>query len=197
MSIRFEISTEPELLKSYYHIRQACFRKDLGLSGFDGSEDQYDRLGSILIARDGDHCIGGMRISGSTPQQRVQLPVEHQVPQVRRLINRITGPDSSYCQWTRLAILSEYRSMELMKQLCEAVYIASTELGYQLSFNIAGHLQARLYKQIYSSLGYDHQIAKDIQVNAEDGFDGLPHQLSVTRLQPLNRSLQPKIRLAS
>ena len=67
MSITFELCQDPQLLQQYYQLRQDCFRRELGLPDFDGSEDESDRKGQILIARIGDRCVGGARIAPGSP----------------------------------------------------------------------------------------------------------------------------------
>jgi hypothetical protein len=50
LSIEFKVSHEPDLLRQYYSLRERCFRQELGLPDFDGSEEQQDRQGIILLA---------------------------------------------------------------------------------------------------------------------------------------------------
>ena len=38
---------------------------------------------------------------------------------------------------------------------------------------------ARLYKRLFSVLGYRYDIVRDLRIPAEAGFDGLPHLLGV------------------
>ena len=77
MSIVFEFSKKENLLKEYYKLREECFRKELGLDAFDGAEDRFDQTGNILIIRDGDTCIGGVRITGCSLVTRSEMPLEH------------------------------------------------------------------------------------------------------------------------
>ena len=56
------------LLEQYYDLREKCFRKELGLPDFDGGEDERDLQGEIVIARQGDRCVGGARIANGSPR---------------------------------------------------------------------------------------------------------------------------------
>ena len=67
MAIEFIESRDPALLEQYYQLRQTCFRKELGIPDFDGSEDELDRQSSILLAIQDGRCIGGARISPHVP----------------------------------------------------------------------------------------------------------------------------------
>ncbi|MFC6668979.1 hypothetical protein [Marinobacterium aestuariivivens] len=184
MSIRFELSKEPHLLAQYYDIREACFRKELGLDSFDGSEDEDDRKGHVLIARDGDCCIGGARISGSTPGDPARLPVESDDFILEELFPELQRQRLSYCQWTRLAILPRYRTTEVLRAQCLALIKGSAELNYGYAFNVTGTVRARLYRRLHKNLGYDYEICDHIHIPADEEFTNLEHLLSVAFIKP-------------
>ena len=50
MPIEFKLTQDPHLLGQYYALREQCFREELGLPDFDGSEEECDRKGQILLA---------------------------------------------------------------------------------------------------------------------------------------------------
>ncbi|WP_372742561.1 hypothetical protein, partial [Neptunomonas sp.] len=109
-NIHFELTKNPQHLNDYYKIREECFRTDLLLTAFDGSEDQHDKEGYILIARDGDRCIGGARINGCSPKADTRLPIENDDFIIKDLFPDLSLEKHAYCQWTRLALLPEYRT---------------------------------------------------------------------------------------
>jgi hypothetical protein len=189
MSIRFEISKEPHLLAQYYRIREACFRQQLGIDSFDGSEDEDDRAGHILIARDGDRCIGGARISGTTPTDPAQLPMECSTFILEEHFPELGQQTLSYCQWTRLALLPEYRTTEVLRAQCLALIKCSADLNYSYAFNVAGTARARLYRRLHKNLGYDYEICDHIDIPAEREFADLEHLLSVAFIKPEAKSL--------
>ncbi|MEQ8514440.1 MAG: hypothetical protein RIC38_02435, partial [Chromatocurvus sp.] len=65
MQLQFTLMPTDRQKGAYFRIREACFRDDLQLTGFDGREDAWDRCSHILVALDGSRCIGGVRISGN------------------------------------------------------------------------------------------------------------------------------------
>ena len=69
LAIEFKLSRDPQLLQQYYDLRERCYRKELGIPDFDGSEDADDQRGRILLAIENGRCIGGARVS-----PRVHLP---------------------------------------------------------------------------------------------------------------------------
>ncbi|RDE24343.1 hypothetical protein DV711_01765 [Motiliproteus coralliicola] len=180
MSIHFQLATEPAKRLQYFNIRQFCFRNDLGLYSFDGSEDQYDREGEILLIMEGNQCIGGARLSGSLDP--VPLPLEHEGLNIQQLFPNISGTDTPYCQWTRLAVHPSKRTPQLMAETAKTMLEIALVKGYQYSFCVSGRSQARLYKRLYNNLGYDYRIMEQIEVPEEPGFKGLPHLLSICDL---------------
>jgi hypothetical protein len=189
MSIRFEFSKDPNLLAQYYQIREACFRQQLGIDSFDGSEDVHDRAGHILIARDGDRCIGGARISGTAPINPARLPMECDDFILEEHFPELTQQGISYCQWTRLALLPEHRTTEVLRAQCLALIKGSAELNYSYAFNVAGTIRARLYRRLHTTLGYGYEICNHISIPAEDGFTNLEHLLSVAAIKPETNGL--------
>ena len=59
MSIEFKLSRDPHLLQQYYDLREQCYREELGIPDFDGSEELDDQRGHILLAIENGRCIGG------------------------------------------------------------------------------------------------------------------------------------------
>ena len=52
-------------------------------------------------------------------------------------------------------------------------------LGFTYSLVVTDINRARLYKRLFSVLGYRYDIVRDLRIPAEAGFDGLPHLLGV------------------
>ena len=94
----------------------------------------------------------------------------------------LPGPrlaETSFCQWGRLALDPAYRTPEMLRRYCNAMIEASRELGYAYSVVVTDINRARLYKRLFSVLGYHYDIVHGLRIPAEAGFDGLPHLLGV------------------
>ncbi|MCW8884475.1 MAG: GNAT family N-acetyltransferase [Motiliproteus sp.] len=179
MEVCFELTTDPALLQQYYEIRQECFRRELGVRSFDGGEDSYDLTGDILIVRDGDRCVGGVRLTGSTANNPYLLPMECNGFLVLKQFPQIAKSGKGYCQFTRLALLPEYRSMDVMRRLTDAMINVAIDKGYSYVFSISGLNRCRLYRRFFQNAGYDNEILNDVSLKIESGFQGLEHLLSV------------------
>lgn len=182
MAIVYELSNDPFLLSQYYKIREACFRTELGLSLFDGGEDQHDVPGQILIIREGDVCLGGVRVSGCLPEEFGWLPVENPEFQLRDACSDFLLQSDGYCQWSRLAIRPECRNRVDVLHLCEKLIETALSQGYLYSFYITGSARTRLFQKLHLKLGCKYEVLHDVSLPVEEGFESLPHLLSVARL---------------
>ncbi len=171
-------------LEQYYQIRQECFRQELGIRTFDGSEDDFDRSGCLLIALDQGRCVGGARLSISTPESPQLLPLEINGFMLQELFPDIARNRESYSQWTRLALLPEYRTPALLQQIALMLIRQAKRLGCSYAFNVAGMSRARLYQRLHRIQGYNYEIIRDLKIPSEGSFIGLEHLLSVGYLKP-------------
>lgn len=182
MSVSFELSREPRMLQQYYRIREQCFRSELGVAGFDGGEDCYDGLSDVLVIRDGDRCIGGVRMLDPSKLPGHRLPFEAGDVDIRRYLSIEQEPLSQYCQWSRLAIDPKYRNKVDLLQFCNALTESAKNKGFLYSLYISEGIRTRLFMKLHKKLGFDYHILEDVEVPVENGFDQFKHLLSVARL---------------
>jgi hypothetical protein len=169
LSIEFRLSRDPCLLRQYYDLRERCFREELGLPDFDGSEEACDRQGRILLAIANGKCVGGARISA-------EAPLQHQVNELE--VNR-----EACCTWERFVFEPAVRSVELIRGFCASLIEESRAMGYQQAVVLSSLRNARFYRQCHSALGVEFRIYRHAPHYARDTFAGLEHYLSVAHLQ--------------
>ncbi len=183
MSVNFEISNDTALLERYYKIREECYRRELGVRSFDGSEDTFDRTGKILIVKDGDRCVGGARLSSSTSTNPGLLPMEKNGFLILREFPELAQSGKGYCQWTRLALLPEYRTTKMLRMMTQEMINEVISQGYSYSFGISGLNRSRLYRRLHQAAGYSYEIRRDVKIQEEGAFAGLEHLLSIGYLE--------------
>lgn len=187
MSITFEFSKQDDLLEQYYWLREECFRKELKLDAFNGREDIYDQTGNILIVRDGDVCVGGVRITGCSLFNQTLTPLESKGLNLNKVLPQLDLPLAPYCQHERLVLRPEYRKTEIFRAVCKAVMRGCASLGYHYAFNVTGLKRARLYKRVHSGLGYSYKIYDHLDLPVEKGFSHLEHLLSIAFIPEAER----------
>ena len=171
MSIEFKLTRDAELLGQYYQLRQQCFREELGLSNFDGSEEQQDREGQILLAIQDGRCIGGARISPT-----LSLQSQTQLLEI--------APETC-CMWERLVFDPIVRTLQLMRDFCARLIEVSRDTGYHHAMVLSSLRNARFYRQCHSAIGVRFQIHRHVPHCAQGAFAGLEHYLSVAQLQDI------------
>jgi len=185
--ITFEFSKCDQMLEQYYWLREECFRKELGLEAFDGAEDIYDQNGKILIVRDGDTCVGGVRITGCSLFGQSLMPLEQKGLDITQMLPQLALPLAPYCQWERLVLRPEYRGIDMLRGICQALIRGCASLGYHYAFNVTGIKRARLYKRVHSNLGYDYEIYNQLKMPVESEFAHLEHLLSIAFIPEAER----------
>jgi hypothetical protein len=168
LSITFELCRESRLLEQYYDLREKCFRKELGLPDFDGGEDERDLQGEIVIARQGDRCVGGARIANGSPLDG----------QLRDLA---LNPGAS-CMWERFVIDPALRSLQLIRDFVGHLIEYSRKAGYHYAAILSSMRNARFYRQCHSALKVDFKIHDHVPDFSKGAFSGLEHYLSVSYL---------------
>jgi len=178
LSIEFKVSTDSRALGQYYSLRERCFRQELGLVGFDGSEDEQDRQGLIVLALKDGHCVGGARISShiTLTSQLELLELDH----------------STCCMWERFVIDPAVRTVYLVREFVAHLIQISRDSGYQNAMVLSSLRNARFYRRCHTALGVGFQIHRSVPHCAQGAFAGLEHYLSVAHLehwQPLRLAI--------
>ncbi len=169
MAIEFKLTRNPQLLSQYYELREACYRKELGLPDFDGSEDVQDLRGSVLLAVEAGRCVGGARI----------VPTGESRAHLRRL--GVRGGTS--CQWERFVFAPEVRSVPLIRDFVDALITWSCDVGYDHAIVLSSLRNARFYRQCHTALGVGFKIHRQVPHCIQSEFAGLEHYLSVSYLR--------------
>ena len=168
MSIEFKLTRDPHLLEQYYALREQCFREELGLSDFDGSEEECDRNGHILLAIKAGRCIGGARISPTVT--------------LKSQIQQLDLTQGACCSWERFVFDPAVRTVEMIRDFCAYLIHFSRETGYHHAMVLSSLRNARFYRQCHSAVGIPFKIHRHVPHSAQGAFAGLEHYLSVAHL---------------
>lgn len=168
MAIEFLVTEEEELLSQYYALRERCFRAELGLPDFDGSEEELDRQGQILLAIQDGKCVGGARISA-----RLVLPSKAQSLELSQ---------DTCCMWERFVIDPTVRKLPVIRAFIGQLVDVSRESGYRHAMVLSSLCNARFYRRCLASLDVGYEIQRHVPHCAQGSFAGLEHYLSVASL---------------
>ena len=168
MPIEFKLTREPHLLEQYYALREQCFREELGLPDFDGSEEECDRKGHILLAIQDGRCIGGARISSTVT--------------LKSQIQQLDLTQGACCMWERFVFDPAVRTVQMIRNFCAYLIHYSRETGYHHAMVLSSLRNARFYRQCHHAVGVPFKIHRHVPHSAQGAFAGLEHYLSVAHL---------------
>ena len=177
MNLSISPTRDPDLLDDYYELRQRCFRRELGVVDFDGSEDSWDRCSDILIAQSNGRCVGGARITVSSAEHRRRLPVEAKGMMLCDRLPTLQLAERSYAQVTRLAVSEKERSQDMLRALGSAIMDHAIAQGCDYLFGISGMARSRIYRRIFRARGFEYTIHTGVPVAVSAAFRRLPHYL--------------------
>lgn len=169
MPLEFKITRDSQVLDQYYELREKCFRSELGLTSFDGSQEEQDKRPQILVALENDRrVVGGVRISShiTLSSQLEELGLNQEMS----------------CMWERFAIDPVMRTLSMFREFSSALIDASRDTGYEHAMVLSSILNARFYRRCHSAIGVKFQIHRHVPHCAEGAFSGLEHYLSVAHL---------------
>ena len=184
MQVVYEFTKDPQLLEQYYLLREQCYREELKLSDFNGAEEAADRDGQILIARDGDICLGGARITCGASDDSTNLSLTELMPELGL-------KHGSFCMWERLSLSKELREYNRQKEFCAHLINASWTLGYDYAFMVSSIRNARFYRLCHSVLDVTYRIFNQVKCTPKGAFSHLEHVLSAAHLGPVQIGAQP------
>ncbi len=162
-NVRVSTVNSRKHIEQYFAIREETYKTSVGANFYAG-EDEYDGKSHIVLALAGDNCIGGIRITVSSPENRMALPTEKDGFQFKTIYDKIEFEDLTYCEATRLAILPDFRNSNVLPMLFEAATkYAIDVLGVEMVFGRAANLQTRIFQTHYRNMGYNLVIRRDIK----------------------------------
>ena len=162
-NIRISTQNSRRHIEQYFAIREQTYKTAIGANFYAG-EDENDSKSHIVLALAGDNCIGGIRITVSSPEKPMTLPTECNVFQFSKIYGELDFSNLTYCEATRLAILPDFSNGSVLPRLFEeATRFGTQELGVEMVFGRSASTQTRAFRTHYKNMGYDLIIRRDIK----------------------------------
>ena len=181
----FEFTKDPACLHQYYDLRERMYAECLGLKHFSGAEDESDRNSMILIARKGNQVVGGARMNIRNPRNETLLPMEEHGVELQKLLPELELEHTTYCEFSRLARLPDYRGAEFAVQMNRAFKRKAIAHGVQYCFVLASQSQTRNYRRINLIDRDEYIIRDDIGIYPHPIYEGLKMVLSYLEYPPV------------
>jgi len=179
----YEFTNDPGLLHQYYRLREDMFISVWGLKNFSGEKEHFDDLSHIMVARQGLQCIAGGRLTISTPFNHQAMPMEKDDFKLKELMPDLNLAQRSYGEFSRLAILPEFRAGLVFPEIARRFIRRAIAEGVEYACNIAPQPLARSYRQAVQMFGLEWNVRHDVVVPDREEYEGIKMVLSVMDLR--------------
>lgn len=187
--INYEFTNDAALLHQYCILREEMFKKVWDLSHFKAQKDSIDDISTIIVARQGRHCIGGGRITFSTPEKRQKLPMESADYTVEQALKSFQLETCSYAEVTRIAVLSEFSKENVLVEMVGRIITKIIDEGCHYLFFISPMSMTRNHRRVVTQLDYKLVTDKSVVIPDREEYEGIQMFLSYIDLRPfLNNS---------
>lgn len=190
-AISYEFTQDPGLLHQYFLMREAMFVSVWGLKQFSGDQDHFDDVSHVMVARRGLQVLAGGRLTISTSAKPQLMPMEGGDMRLKDMFSDLALEGRTFCEFSRLAILPEFRAGPLFPELAQRFIRRAVAEGVDYAFNMAPVPLARSYRQSMMSFGLNWEIRPDLQVPDREEFEGIKMVLSVMDLRHLRGAKMP------
>lgn len=164
--INIEKTNNPKLQLDYYQLRHHVYQNTLGLDLKIDEADRLDNISDCFIATNEGKVIAGARLTISSPQNRILLPLEIDIGRcISSLTPKLELQDKTYCEISKLVVAKEYRNRIVTEQLLTTITKSMIEQNCTYHFSISTIREFRNFRQIFkTALHTKHEILNNIKV---------------------------------
>lgn len=182
-----EFTRDPGLLHQYYFLREERFINLLELKNFTGEKDAFDDQSEIMVVRIGNHCVGGCRLTFSTPEDRKKLPMERDGFTLPEALQELPLATESYVEISRMAILTEFQNSVAMLEMSRQLFKHIEERNTRYAFTLAPVMLANNQHTAIQLFGMPWEVCNGIAVPQPEEYIGMEMVLSMLDLSKLHR----------
>lgn len=193
-SVVYEVTKDVGYLHQYYRLREEMFINVWGLEHFIGGKDEFDDASDIIVARLGNHCIGGCRQTFSYQGEHTLLPMEKDGLRMQELLPELPLEDVTYLEISRMAILPEFQNSVVMLELIRQLIKRAAEKKAMYAFTLAPLPLARNYRKATTLFGLKWSVRHDVIIPEREEYEGIKMVLSVLDLASIYRQKPKKSR---
>jgi hypothetical protein len=183
----YEFTRDPGLLHQYYGIREQEFKAIYNAPRYSGIETEHDRKGYILVVRQGNFCVGGVRIVMKSSRHRELLPMEIKDFRIEQYFPYLAHTEASYGQASWFSILPEFRSNDVVRKMIHRICAKTAALNGKMLFCVAPILNSRLYMRHLRALGLSRsEIHMNIELPAYPSIEEIKLYLVSSEINKLS-----------
>lgn len=192
----FEFTTDKAMLHQYYLLRNQMIGKYADAPIL--TDDVYDKISEILVARRGKAVIGGCRLTIREGDESFPLPMEHQNFQLRNEFSDLPLNREKHGIISKFVILEEHRGYEILYGLSKIMFDKVVSLDTRYIFSCTSYLLARNWRKIANLLGAKGtRICEDVEVPENPNFPGQKPYFIFSDMTELCQKNLPRISVAT
>jgi hypothetical protein len=174
--------TPSDLIKQYFSLRQKVYTEYWQLKNFSGGEDNYDKIGHILLTLKGKECVGGIRLITHKAGSSIMLPMEEENFELQKLFPELNLRGKAYGEIGRAIMLPECMDGKHSREMYRLICLKSKELNHHYAFAVAPVVSARKYRIVTGSFGLKTEIRKDVPIPASPSYENIPMHLIIMNM---------------
>lgn len=164
ITVTFAEQLAPAILENYFDKRAAWYQQRLNLPTCPVRQDEFDAESYIVLATDGQECVGGLRATVRRPSEAGSLPMEEACPGLRlKDVFPELGLDSTpHAEISKLIVHSNRSPLTfqngIVDRLLKFMLVTNNpEPSVPFVFIMAPRLQMRIYTSQARALGVDFE----------------------------------------
>lgn len=164
--IELVFTKDPTLLEQYYKLREDTYRTELGFEKYDGSENDFDRRGEIMIATQNNNVVAGARLDLSSANKNMYNDYPEHGFVYRDIIKKFDptfSDDDIYSEICGLVLGKFVKNSYFFPRFFNSLVKQASSNNCRYVVGIAYPVLCRLYNMMFKHLGYNFKIFYDIR----------------------------------
>lgn len=182
--VTYEFTNDPALLHQYFLIREVMYhRRQFNQQKSLAIQDEHDKISHILIARVGNVCVGGCRLTVREGDEDFPLPLESDGTNLRETFSQLSLRDSRHAELSRFAVFERYSENEILLGLSKHMYEKVKSLRIRYVFAHAKLDLAVNWIRVAKRFGVKSvRLCEEVNLPEHPIFPGIKFYLSVAEM---------------
>jgi len=188
-----EFTNDKALLHQYYLLRNQMIGRYINAP--IATDDIYDKISEVLIARRGNMVIGGCRLTIREGDESFLLPIETENFKIRDLFPNLPLNKERHAIISKFAIIESHKERDLLYDLCKIMFDRVVALDTRYIFARAtNYVIARNWRKIATIFGaINTTICEGIDVPENPILPGQKQYITFSDISELCQKEFPRI----
>jgi hypothetical protein len=171
VELQVQVCKDKKLLEEYYALRQEVYRTQLGFEGYDGSENEYDRKGDIIVVLRNEKVIAGARLNFSDKTKLMYNDILDKGFLYKNIIkkfdNNFNQNEDLFVEMCGLAVDPSIDDRTLFFKFFSTLLDNATVIGCQYFVYIAYEILGYYVSKVLKKLEYDFNVFRNYKYPIE------------------------------